>query len=69
MADRRQAKRPCILSEAELEERRVEYVRRRAAGIAYLRNPSAPGALEEGIKLAWNTRHVTGIINNNQFEG
>ena len=21
------------------------------------------------IKLAWNTRHVTGIINNNQFEG
>ena len=50
MADRRQAKRPCILSEAELEARRVEYVRRRAAGIAYLRNPSAPGALEEILR-------------------
>ena len=50
MADRRQAKRPCILSEAELEARRVEYVRRRAAGIAYLRNPLAPGALEEVLR-------------------
>ena len=50
MTYRRLAKRPCILSEAEVEERRVEYLGRRAAGVAWLRNPSNPALLEQVLR-------------------